>query len=115
MFTKYSNYKIKKKSISDLIKLRGVSMKYLNKKIEMNDQKDFKLIERYIKNPKLISKLTDEGYKELLKKIDDFLLVSKDLKKSKSIDIKLVNNCKKQALELKENAYIYRVNWNIYL
>lgn len=90
-------------------------MNFINKKIEVNYQKEFEKIERYIKNPSLISKMSEDRYKDFINKMDRFILMSNEFKKCKTLDKKLINNYKKQVMELKENAYIYRVNWNIYL
>ena len=72
---------------------------------------EFYQIKVYIDHPELIIKLSEENYKKLLDKADRFLSVCHKIKKKQSGKKLEVNQLEKQVRKLRENAYIYRIDW----
>lgn len=82
-------------------------MKSTKKKI----LEEFYRLKVYIDRPELIIELSEENYKKLLDKADRFLSVCHKIKKKRSGKKLEVNQLEKQVRKLRENAYIYRIDW----
>lgn len=82
-------------------------MKATKKKI----LEEFYRLKVYIDRPELIIELSEENYKKLLDKAEWFLSACHKIKKKRYGNKLEVNQWEKQVRKLRENAYIYRIDW----